>query len=380
MTMNGDMPVGDLNQSKSLSVFLCGDVMTGRGIDQVLPQPGDPTLYESCVSDAREYVKLAERVHGPIQRPVGFKYIWGDALAELHRAKADVRIVNLETSITSNDQCWPEKGIHYRMHPRNIGCLTAARVSACCLANNHVLDWGHAGLRETLESLDRAGIAHAGAGSSEEEAAAPAVLQVAGKGRLLLFSLGSITSGIPREWGAARDRPGINLLRDLSEETAARIGCRMRQIKQRGDVVIASIHWGGNWGYEIPKDQITFSHRLIEEGFDLIHGHSSHHAKGIEIFKGRLVLYGCGDFINDYEGITGYEEFRGDLALMYLVQMDSQQGHMMAAEMVPMQMRRFRLSRASAVDAGWICALLNRLSASFGTQVRLVQDKSMVLG
>ena len=353
--------------------------MTGRGIDQALPYPGDPALYETFTSDARDYVKLAERLHGPIPQPVGFNYVWGDALAELHRAKVDVRIINLETSITTNNDCWPEKGIHYRMNPHNIGCLTAARVSACCLANNHVLDWGYAGLAETLQTLERAGILHAGAGRNAEAASAPAVLAVPGKGRVLLFSLGSATSGIPGEWGATADGAGVNLLEDLSEATAARIAGRMRLVKQPGDVAIASIHWGDNWGYEIPGREIAFAHRLIEEGFDLIHGHSSHHVKGIEVFRDRLILYGCGDFITDYEGITGQEEFRGDLALMYLVQLDPQQGRLVTAELVPMQLRRFRLNRASAADTTWICALLNQLSAPFGTQVQLAQDNRMVL-
>src|SRR5207249_4337388 len=122
----------------------------------------------------RDYVALAERCNGPIPRPVDDTYVWGDALAELARAGTDVRIVNLETSITSSAAAWPGKGIHYRMHPRNVGCLTAAGLDCCCLANNHVLDWGHAGLAETLRTLDEAGVARPGAGASAAEASAPA--------------------------------------------------------------------------------------------------------------------------------------------------------------------------------------------------------------
>jgi poly-gamma-glutamate synthesis protein (capsule biosynthesis protein) len=201
-------------------VFLCGDVMTGRGIDQVLPHPGNPALYESYLRDAREYVRLAESAHGPILRPVDFAYIWGDALGELERAGVDVRIINLETAVTESDDYWPRKAVLYRMHPRNIGCLTAARISCCCLANNHVLDWGEQGLQETLRTLDLAGIAHAGAGRTAAASQSAAALEVAGKGRVLVFSLGSPTSGIPWEWGATEGRPGINLLEDLSEDTA----------------------------------------------------------------------------------------------------------------------------------------------------------------
>src|SRR5215475_14437759 len=111
----------------AISLFLCGDVMTGRGIDQVLPHPVNPVLYEPYLHDAREYVELAETAHGPISRPVACDYIWGDALEELERAGVDSRIVNLETSITTAEQACP-KGINYRMHPDNIGCISAARI------------------------------------------------------------------------------------------------------------------------------------------------------------------------------------------------------------------------------------------------------------
>lgn len=368
-----------LNQTEPISLFLCGDVMTGRGIDQILPHPGDPVLYESVVRDARQYVQLAERANGPIPRPVAFEYIWGDALEELQRAGTDVRIINLETSITRSEDPWPDKGIHYRMHPLNVGCLTAARIDCCCLANNHVLDWGYEGLEETLQTLDRETMAHPGAGRTAAEAASPAVLDVAGKGRVLIFSFGSTTSGIPRAWGATRDRPGVHLLEDLSEDAARRVAQRIRPARRPGDVTVASIHWGGNWGYAIHAEQIRFAHQLIEEGVDLVHGHSSHHVKSIEVYRDRLILYGCGDFLNDYEGIRGYEAFRSDLALMYLARVDPQQGRLVEVRLVPMQVRQFRLNRASEPDAEWLCDLLNSLGAPFGTQMQLEGDHSMAL-
>jgi Putative enzyme of poly-gamma-glutamate biosynthesis (capsule formation) len=363
----------------SLRLFLCGDVMTGRGIDQALPHPVSPVLNEPYVRDAREYVALAERANGPIPRPLSSDYIWGDALQELERASVDLRIINLETAITSEPTPCPHKGIHYRMHPLNIGCLSAARISACALANNHVLDWGYSGLSETLRTLDAAGIAHSGAGNNAEEPAAPAILNVADKARVLLFSFGSTTSGIPREWSATTSRAGVNLLDDLSDATAARVADQMRHHQRSGDLLIASIHWGSNWGYDIPSKEIAFAHRLIEEGVAIVHGHSSHHVKAIEVFKGRLILYGCGDFLTDYEGISGYEAFRGDLALMYVVELDSQTGQIVSAQFVPMQMRRFQLKRASADDAHWLCDVANKLGTQFGTSARLRKDNSMML-
>jgi poly-gamma-glutamate capsule biosynthesis protein CapA/YwtB (metallophosphatase superfamily) len=362
-----------------MRLFLCGDVMTGRGIDQALPHPANPVLYEPHVRDAREYVHLAEKAHGSIPRPLSFDYIWGDALQELERAEVDFRIVNLETAVTSAETPWPGKGIHYRMHPQDIGCLSAAHISACALANNHVLDWGYDGLSETLQTLDSTGIARSGAGSDSAEAMQPAVLGTVGKGRVLLFSFGSITSGIPQEWKATSISPGINLLDDLSETTAAQICDQMRAHQQPGDLVIASIHWGRNWGYEIPREQVVFAHRLINEGVAIVHGHSSHHMKAVEVYRGRLILYGCGDFITDYEGISGYETFRGDLALMYLLELHHDTGELTNARLVPMQMRRFRLERAPASDAKWLCNLLNEHGAKFNTRVKLQSDSSLKL-
>jgi len=362
-----------------MRLFLCGDVMTGRGIDQALPHSVDPILYEPYVRDAREYIALAEKAHGAIPRTLTFDYIWGDALEELDRAKLDFRIVNLETAITSAETPWPDKAIHYRMHPENIDCLSAARIDACALANNHVLDWGHDGLSETLQTLDAAGIAHCGAGNDAQEAMQPAMLDRGAKGRLLLYSFGSTSSGIPQEWKATYISPGVNLLDDLSEATAARVCDQMRAHQKPGDLIVASIHWGSNWGYNIPREQIAFAHRLVEGGVAVVYGHSSHHVKAIEVFRGRLILYGCGDFITDYEGISGYEMFRDDLALIYLVELDLDSGELMTARLVPMQVRRFQLQRASAGDAKWLCNLLNELGKPFATQAQLREDGSLTL-
>lgn len=108
--------------SCSVTLFLCGDVMTGRGIDQILPHPSKPHLFEACVSSALDYVELAERRTGPIRRPVDFAYIWGDALEAMRRVGPDLRIINLETAVTTSEHAWPDKGIHYRMHPENLPC------------------------------------------------------------------------------------------------------------------------------------------------------------------------------------------------------------------------------------------------------------------
>ena len=354
--------------------------MTGRGIDQILPHPNAPEIYEPYMDSALGYVELAERTHGPIARPADFAYVWGYALLELERRSPDVRIVNLETSVTSSDDYWRGKGINYRMHPNNIPCITAAQIDCCSLANNHVLDWSYKGLAETLEALHSAKVKSAGAGHNRQEAEAPAIMEVAGKGRVLVFACGAQSSGIPRAWAAADDAAGVNLLTDLSERTVRRFGDNVRRVKRRGDIAVASLHWGANWGYDIPREQVLFAHMLIDEaGVDVVHGHSSHHAKGIEVYKGKPIIYGCGDFLNDYEGIGGYNEFRDDLAVMYFVCMEAASGTLVALHMVPMQIKNFRLNRASKPDARWLGDMLSTQGSRFGTRVEMDEDNSMRL-
>lgn len=347
--------------------------MTGRGVDQVLPYPCDPALLESYVRSARDYVDLAETANGPIPRRVAFPYVWGAALDEFDRMQPDLRIINLETSITRSDDSEP-KGINYRMSPENADILKAAAIDCCVLGNNHVLDWGRSGLLDTLATLERLQIKIAGAGRNTAQAGAPAVLKFSPQGRVLVFSFACVTSGVPHSWAAADDLPGVNLLTSISEASALRVAEAIAQIAQPHDRIVVSVHWGPNWGYDIPDAQRYFAHALIERaGVSVIHGHSSHHAKAIEVYRGRLILYGCGDFLDDYEGISGYEKFRGDLVVMYFVDLDSA-GNLAALELVPLQIRKFQLLCPSREDIRWVQQMLDRECRKFGSSVALQRD------
>jgi poly-gamma-glutamate capsule biosynthesis protein CapA/YwtB (metallophosphatase superfamily) len=359
-----------MEPAKEIMLFLCGDVMTGRGIDQILPRPAEPHLFEPYMRSALGYVQIAEEATGPIRKPVEFDYIWGDALAELERMRPAARIINLETAVTTAEDAWPDKGIHYRMHPANAPCLTAAKVDCCTLANNHVLDWGYRGLEETLETLRAAGICAAGAGNDDAEAAAPALIPVSSRSRVLVFAFGLESSGVMREWAARKGRAGVNFLRDLSAKTAEAVAEQVHASKRPGDIVVASLHWGGNWGYEVSRGQRAFAHRLIDTGgVDLLHGHSSHHAKAIEVYRGKAILYGCGDFLNDYEGISGHRSFRAELGLMYWPTLEPGTGKLIAFVMTPTQVRHFRVNRAPEDGTRWLEDMLNREGRQFGTSV-----------
>jgi poly-gamma-glutamate synthesis protein (capsule biosynthesis protein) len=144
---------------------------------------------------------------------------------------------------------------------------------------------------------------------------------------------------------------------------------------------VASIHWGSNWGYKIPSEQRAFAHELIDEaGVDIIHGHSSHHAKGIEIYRGKPILYGCGDFINDYEGIQGHRGYRGDLVLMYFPTINPATGRLVRLEMTPLQIKRFQLHRVSRKDAEWVRDTLAREGRELGTTVTLTHGNTLRVG
>ena len=174
----------------------------------------------------------------------------------LQEAAPSVRVINLETSITRSADFAPGKAVHYRMSPDNLPCVAVARPDVCALANNHVLDFGQPGLRETLGSLAGAGLAAAGAGLGEAQARQPVAVQLPGGGRALVFSCGTACSGIPPDWAATATRPGVDLLPSMSPATADALIARTQAARQRGDIVAVSIHWGSNWGYRVRGDQV----------------------------------------------------------------------------------------------------------------------------
>jgi len=151
-------------------------------------------------------------------------------------------------------------------------------------------------------------------------------------------------------------------------------------VRRPGDVVVLSIHWGPNWGYEIPAEHRRFAHQLIDQAaVSIVHGHSSHHPMAMEVYRNRLILFGCGDFLNDYEGIRGYEEFLDDLTLMYFAGVDPVSADLVSLEMVPLQIRRFQLVRASSEDTDWLLRTLDQQSQRFGARVNLQPDGRLAL-
>lgn len=355
-----------------MKLFLCGDVMTGRGIDQILEHSVPPVLFEGYVKDARDYILLAERVHGSIPRMASVDYIWGDALEIWEEERPHVKIINLETAVTTSDQAVMSKGINYRMHPQNLAVLKCAGVDICTLANNHVMDWGEEGLQETLLALKNSSMKYAGAGKNISKARAPAIMESEG-GRVLVFSACLESSGVPWDWQASEQRPGVFLLYNL--DCLQEIRELVELYKKTDDLIVFSIHWGGNWGDEIPSSQQTFARGLIDvAGVDIVHGHSSHHPKAVEIYRGRPILYGCGDFINDYEGIRGHETYRADLVMMYFIEGDLHPFSLKSLRLYCLKIRKFKLIRPQSDEFLWLRHKLNQVSAPFSTSFEVLKE------
>ncbi|MDZ7676920.1 MAG: CapA family protein [Acidimicrobiales bacterium] len=358
-----------------VKLCLTGDVMCGRGVDQILAHPGDPRIDEQWLRSAVGYVELAEERSGPIPRGVPPRYVWGDLLPEIDVIALDAFVVNLETAVTDRGAPWPGKGIQYRMHPANVDVLSAAGIDVAVLANNHVLDWSVPGLEQTLDTLRAAGVATVGAGRNRDEAWMPAVVDRPSGSRTLVVAAGTTSSGIPPEWEAGHGRPGVAMLADLSETQVERIAGLVRESARPGDVVVASLHWGGNWGHRIPPEHRRFAHALIERaGVHVVHGHSSHHPLGIEVHRGRLILYGCGDLLTDYEGIGGHGEYRGDLGALYVASVEPASGLLQDLTLVPSKVERFQLTRPSVDDIEWLATTLTREGSALGTAVGVGSD------
>ncbi|MGQ4600777.1 CapA family protein [Nocardia sp. R6R-6] len=349
------------------TVLLGGDVMLGRGVDQILAHPGEPTLHEPYVDDARTYVELAERAYGAFAYPVDYGRPWGAVLSLLSQVDPEVRLINLETSITAGGLFAPGKSVHYRMNPDNLPVLTAIAPVVCALANNHVLDFGIPGLADTLEALDSPGIRRAGAGANLNEAQAPAIVDLDHEHRVVIVSVAGGSSGVPESWAARHDRPGLwRVGESPSARAADDVAAKVLAHKRDHDIAIVSVHWGPNWGYGVASSEKQFAHRLIDAGVDVVHGHSAHHPRPIEIYRGKPILYGCGDVIDDYEGIHGHERYRTELHLLYLASIDADT---VQVRMIPLRERHMRLEWATRGEARWLCEMMEHISHDFGTRV-----------
>ncbi|MDR7554597.1 MAG: CapA family protein [Armatimonadota bacterium] len=291
-------------------------------------------------------------------------YPWGDVLPVLRAA--DALVINLECVLADRGRPQPGKTFTFRSDARNVAVLTAAGVRAVSLANNHTLDYGAGALLECLAVLDRAGIARAGAGRTLDEAQAPAVVQ-AGDGVLALLA---VTDNEPG-WAATADRPGVWYVPvDDPDSPAFRaLLAQVARAREVADLVIVSAHWGPNWGLAPPLAHRTAAQRLLEAGAGVVYGHSAHVVRGAAWGKDGLVLYSCGDFVDDY--VVDPVQ-RNDWSFVFVL--DVRGGRVEGVRLVPTVIRdcQARLARGAERDA--IVRRMQRLCADLGTETRCTPD------
>ena len=351
--------------SRTFTLNLIGDVMLGRLIDQLFPTHVD------CAEEARIVSSLrSQHPHLKDYRP---ESPWGNALPLIQ--SGDLNMINLETSVTTHETKWPNKVFNYRMHPDNFESLKAAHIDHICLANNHTLDFGEAGLEETVQVVKKAGISFAGAGETSEEARRPAQLLLSKKNSTLpdsertqnqhpidLYSF----SDHPQDWASVTQ---LNLI-DYTQATRNRLREQLGSSIQ-SSLKIVSIHWGPNYSRAPSAEIESLAHFFIDEcGVDLIHGHSSHHIQGVEVYKGKLIIYGCGDFVDDY---AVNSKWRNDLSALWRV-IFTEEGTTLKLNRLEVYPNRIKTFQAGLLDRNdddhrWLTNRFRELCAEMGTKV-----------
>jgi len=322
-----------------VTLALTGDVMLGRLVNKM----------------------LAERGPG---------HVWGDVVPLL--LNADAFLINLECAITTREVRWHDghyKPFHFRADPRAAETLRLGGVAFASLANNHIGDFGPEGLLDTVRALDRAGIAHAGAGRDLQTARAHAVLTVGGL-RVAIVAF----ADYPRAWAATGTTPGLNFVTVSVSDAAFRpVAAAIAAARESADVVIFSIHWGPNMRERPPEPFQRFAHRILASGATIFWGHSAHVVQAVESVRDRgVILYDTGDFVDDY---AVDPRLRNDLGALFLVRLRGPTVE--HVKLVPTHIRRMQVNRAAGDDRRWFTRRIEMLCREVGTSITSEQDDAL---
>lgn len=323
---------------KRITLAFGGDVMLGRLVNQVILQQGP-------------------------------RYPWGDVLPLLQ--EADLALVNLECTIAESGELFvPPRVFYFRAHPKAIEVLTLAGVDYVTLANNHALDFQAPALLETIRHLDEHGIAHAGAGNSLAEASRPAMLE-AGRIKVGVVAFADHF----REYQATEETPGTNVISISTEEQDfGRVKESLQAAREAGtDLVVFSIHWGPNMRQVPSREFVAFAHAVMDAGADIFHGHSAHLFQGIEIYRGKPILYDTGDLIDDYYVDP---ELRNDQQLLFFLTATWQ--GVERIELIPLLISHMQVNRATGAAFDEIAERISTLSAEMGTEIKQEGDRLVI--
>ncbi|WP_222915339.1 CapA family protein [Natrinema sp. SYSU A 869] len=285
--------------------------------------------------------------------------VWGDLQPRLQ--SLDGVCCNLECCLSRRGDRFPDRTYYFRADPEwAVPALEAGNVKFASLANNHMLDYGPAALRDTVDALEDGGIGYAGAGESPATAREPATVSV-GDIDVAVVSFADHYS----EYGATNDRPGTAYVEFDPESSDSRriVGEAIdRANASEPDLLVASVHWGPNWVEYPDEDYVTFSHWLVDQGVDLVHGHSAHVVQGVERYGDGLILHDTGDIVDDY--ITK-EKLRNDRSFLFEVGLES--GSLEELRLVPVAIDDRAVSRADENAAAWLRETMRDRSNPFET-------------
>ena len=306
-------------------------------------------------------VMLGRLVSDTLERRHEYRWPWGDVLPILRAA--DLFFVNLECALTRRTDRWADGGykpFYFRADPAAVKMLQLGRVDFASLANNHIGDFGAAGLRDTIATLDAAGIAHAGAGIDSLAARLPALLTRAGP-RVAVVAF----ADYPEEWAATATTPGINYTPvSLEREYFDEVKVTLAVAREQADLVVFSIHWGPNMRERPSPEFQAFARAVIDAGADIFWGHSAHVVHGIEWWRGRPILYDTGDLVDDY---AVDPDLRNDLSAVFLLTVASQA--VRRIEVVPVQIAALQARMARGRERDWFLDRFRAHCAELGTDI-----------
>ncbi|WP_155371505.1 CapA family protein [Catellatospora vulcania] len=289
-----------------------------------------------------------------------YEEIFAEQVQQL-TATADLCVVNLECCISERGEPWPAPGkpFFFRAPPRAAGLLAWLGVDCVTLANNHALDFGPVALADTLDHLERVGVAVVGAGPDQQRARAWRLLEAGG---VRVGVLG--VTDHPQDFAATEDSPGVafaDLRHGVPDWLAELVGEMAAQV----DVALVTPHWGPNMTSGPVGHVRAAATQLLAAGATLVAGHSAHVFHGVH----GPVLFDLGDFVDDYAVDPG---LRNDLGLLFEVTIDEQGP--VSAEAVPLALDFTRTRPAAPHEAEWIGWRFGKACAELGTQVTVTEQ------
>ena len=314
-------------------------------------------------------VMLGRQINERIQKQ-GAASVWGDVVTVIQQA--DFSFVNLESVVAVGGEPFqPARVYSFRAAPSSAETLAYAGIDFVSIANNHAMDYGRQGLAETMATLEQYDIAYAGAGMNLADAKKMKFLESGG------FKV-AVIAGADHfvEYAASDTKAGINLVQvNASAKVVDEIREQVQQARNLGaDLIVFSIHWGLNWREQPTPRFQRFARAVIDAGVDIFHGHSAHLFQGIEVYRGKPILYDTGDLLDDY---IYYPEKRNDLQLLFRVHVSNRQ--MECLELLPIQIEHLQVNYADDYETGLIRQRIHKLSSPFGTRFSQRENNSLLI-